>query len=123
MPTSDGRSSACAVVIGGSHDMSTLFLILFSTGEPGALPALELWHSLFRALLVFYPNKKLLGLALAAKYRAPFLQFPEKANLGERAAQGDVVSSSCYTQLFDFHLQNESPHERLCAVQKSVDQQ
>lgn len=47
MPTSDGRSSACAVVIGGSHDVSTLFLILFSTGEPGAQPALELWHFIF----------------------------------------------------------------------------
>lgn len=109
MLTSDNRSSACAVVTGGSHDVSTLFLILFSTGEPRAPPALELWHSLFQALLVVSPNKKLLGLALAAKYRAPFLQFPGKANLGEREAQGDVVSSSCYTQMFDFHLQTEDP--------------
>lgn len=104
MPTSDGRASACAVMTRGSHDVSTPLLILFSTGEPRAPPALELWHSLLWALLVFSPNKKLLGLALAAKYRAPFLQFPEKANLGERAAQGNVVSNSCYTQMFDFPL-------------------
>lgn len=64
---------------------------------------------LFPGSYAFSPNKKILGLALAAWHGAPFHQFPERTKLGEREAQGNVVSNSCNTQIFDFHLQPGVP--------------